>query len=214
MRLRDPATQKWIIMVGLTIGLVYGFSNYVFLPRKEQIRQATEKLKNERERLEKGKRVAKNFRSIQEDYDQLLVNWGAALELLPTEKEMDDLLEQVTLAGLRSEVTFLLFKPLEPIEHPYYWENPIQIKTLSTYHRLGEFFSKVASLPRMVNISKVRMGAWAPREERSSNTVEADFVATIYIFKQLGTPATVVPSSAKAPVQKAPSKEKQKQKRT
>ncbi len=193
MRLRDPATQKWIILVGLAIGLVYGYSNYVFLPRKDQIRQTTEKLKVERERLEKGKRVAKNFRSLQEDYDQLLTNWGAALELLPTEKEMDDLLEKVTLAGLSSEVTFLLFRPMEPVEHPYYWENPIQVKTVSTYHRLGEFFSKVASLPRIVNISKVRMGAWAPREERSSNTVEAEFVATIYIFKQLGMPATVSP---------------------
>jgi type IV pilus assembly protein PilO len=199
MRLRDTATQKWIILVGLAIGLIYGYSNYVFRPRKDQIRETTEKLKLERERLERGKRVAKNFRSLQENYDQLLTNWGAALELLPTEKEMDDLLEKITIAGLRSEVTFLLFRPLEPVEHPYYWENPIQVKTVSTYHRLGEFFSKVAALPRIVNISKVRMGTWAPREERSSNTVEAEFVATIYIFKQLGTPASVsqVPDAPK-----------------
>ncbi|MBM3325276.1 MAG: hypothetical protein FJY66_06370, partial [Calditrichaeota bacterium] len=90
-----------------------------------------------------------------------------------------------------SEVIFLLFRPLEPVEHPYYWEHPIQVRTLSTYHRLGEFLSKVAALRRIVNISQLKMTAWSSREERTPNTVESEFVATIYIFKQPGTPATV-----------------------
>lgn len=191
MKLRNPAVQKWLLLGGAVIALVYGYSNYVYSPRKEAIRQSSEKLKQERERLERGKRVAKNYRVLQANYTQLTVNWEAALELLPTEKEMDDLLKRITLAGQSSEVTFLLFRPLEPVEHPYYWENPIRVKTLSTYHRLARFLSKVAALPRIVNISGLRMTAWAPRKGRSVNTVEAEFLATIYIFKPLGSPATV-----------------------
>ncbi|MFH1010486.1 MAG: type 4a pilus biogenesis protein PilO [bacterium] len=212
MKLRDPAVQKWIVLAGLTIGLIYGYSNYVFLPKKDAIKASTQKLKGERERLEKGKRVAKDFRSIQEDYQQLLATWDAALELLPTEQEMDDLLEKITLAGQSSDVSFLLFRPLEPVEHPYYWENPIQVRTLSTYHRLGEFFSKVAALRRIVNISQLKMTVWSSREERSPNTLEAEFVATIYIFKQPGTPATVKPpeSSAKPKAANPPAKRQQK----
>ncbi|MBM3324324.1 MAG: hypothetical protein FJY66_01515, partial [Calditrichaeota bacterium] len=77
MKLRDPAVQKWIVLAGLTIGLVYGYWNYVFLPKKEAIKISAQKLKEERERLEKGKRVAKDFRSIQDDYQQLLATWDA-----------------------------------------------------------------------------------------------------------------------------------------
>jgi type IV pilus assembly protein PilO len=165
--------------------------NYVFLPKKEAMKQMTEKLKSARERLDQGKRVARDFRSIQEDYQQLLATWDAALELLPTEQEMDDLLEKITLAGQSSDVTFLLFRPLEPVEHPYYWENPIQVRTVSNYHHLGEFISKVAALRRIVNISQLKMSAISAREERTENTVEGEFVATIYIFKQPGTPAMV-----------------------
>ena len=191
MKLRDPVLQKWLILAGMAIGLVYGYLNYIYLPRKETIQQTTQELKTARERLERGKRVAKNFRTFQANYANLLGNWEAALELLPTEKEMDDLLKSVSLAGQGSEVTFLLFKPLTPVEHPYYWENPIQIKTLSTYHSLGSFFSKVAALPRIVNISGLKMTAWSSRKERSNNSVESEFIATIYIFKPLGAPATV-----------------------
>lgn len=203
MKLRDPGAQKWLVLGGLAVALVYGYFNYVYRPRKEKIRQTTHTLGVERERLEQGKRVAKNFRTLEASCAQLQVNWEAALELLPTEKEMDDLLRRVTLAGQSSGVTFLLFRPLEPVEHPYYWENPIRVRTLSTYHRLGEFLSKVAALPRIVNISELRMTAWVPRKGRSHSTMEAEFLATIYIFKPLGTPPTVStpesPSTRKAP---------------
>jgi type IV pilus assembly protein PilO len=191
VKLRDPALQKWLILVGLAVGIIYGYSNYFYLPRKETIRQTIQELKAAQERLERGKRVAKNFRTFQANYANLLGNWEAAMELLPTEKEMEDLLKSISLAGQSSDVTFLLFKPLEPVEHPYYWENPIRVKTLSTYHSLGSFFSRVAALPRIVNISGFKMMAWSSRKERSNNTVESEFVATIYIFKPLGAPATV-----------------------
>ncbi len=191
MKLRDPAIQKWMIIGGLAIGLAYGYLNYIYQPKKARILQIGQKLKTDRERLERGKRVARNFVSFRDNYEQLLVNWDAALELLPTEKEMDDLLKQITLAGQGSQVTFLLFRPLAPVEHPYYWENPIRVKTLSTYHNLGNFMSQIAALPRIVNISNLTMTAWAPRKGRSQNTVETEFLATIYIFKELGAPATV-----------------------
>jgi type IV pilus assembly protein PilO len=191
VKLRNPAIQKWLLLGGLAIALVYGYSSYVYRPRSEAIRQSAEKLKQEREHLERGKRVARSYRTLQATYAQLTVNWESALELLPTEKEMDDLLKRITLAGRSSEVTFLLFRPLDAVEHPYYWENPIRVKTLSTYHRLGQFLSRVAALPRIVSISGLRTTAWAPRKGRSVNTVEAEFLATIYIFKPLGSPATV-----------------------
>ena len=202
MKLRDPAVQKWMIIGGLAIGLAYGYWNYIYQPKKMRILQMEQKLKMDCERLERGKRVARNFDSFRDNYEQLLVNWDAALELLPTEKEMDDLLKQITLAGQSSQVTFLLFRPLEPVEHPYYWENPIRVKTLSTYHRLGEFMSKIAALPRIVNISNPTMTAWAPRKGRSHNTVETEFLATIYIFKELGVSATVSKSEEETPKSK------------
>ncbi len=191
LNLRKPSTQKWILSVGLAFTMLYGYVQFVYVPRQEHAQKLTDDIKTEMEMLAKGKRIAANFQTVQDDYGRLLHSWDIAHELLPTSREMEDLLRNVAMKGQQHSVDFLLFKPMEPVEQPYYWENPIQIKTLSNYHNLGRFMSDVASLDRIVNINNVKLSAFRPNRGRSPNTVEADFVATIYIFKELGSPAEI-----------------------
>jgi type IV pilus assembly protein PilO len=80
---------------------------------------------------------------------------------------------------------------MDPIEKPYYWEYPIQIKTLSKYHNLGNFLTDVASLDRIVNVSNMTLSNYVPPRGTSPYTVEADFEAIIYVFKELGSPVEV-----------------------
>ncbi len=190
---RNPNTQKWFISVAVAFTLTYGYVQFVYLPRRESARRLTEDIQTETEMLAKGKRIAANFQTVQDDYSRLLDSWNIAQELLPTSREMEELLRHVAMEGQKHGVDFLLFKPMEQVEQPYYWENPIQVKTLSNYHNLGEFLSAVAALDRIVNITNLKIGAYHPNRGRSPNTVEADFVATIYIFKELGAPAEVTP---------------------
>jgi type IV pilus assembly protein PilO len=190
INLRSPRTQKAIILSVLAFGLVYGYVNFVYTPRSETIKRLTAEIKTESDMLAKGKRIAANFQTVQDDYTRLMQSWDIAHELLPTQKEMEGLLKSVTLAGQEHDVTFLLFKPLEPVEKSYYWENPIQIKTLSRYHDLGKFFSDVASLDRIVNVNNLKLNGFKPNRGRSPYTVEAEFTASIYIFKELGAPTT------------------------
>ena len=199
LNLRNPRTQKWIIGAGLGFAMIYGYFEFVYFPRRETGHKLDADIKTEAEMLAKGKRIAANYQTVQDDYSRLLDSWQIAQGLLPSSKEMEGLLKNVAMKGQEHGVDFLLFKPMEPVEQPYYWENPIQIKTLSDYHDLGRFISSVAALDRIVNINNLKLSAFRPNRGRSPNTVEADFVATIYIFKDLGTPTTVTePATDKA----------------
>jgi type IV pilus assembly protein PilO len=197
LNLRHPHTQKWFIGMALAFTMLYGYIQFVYLPRKDAGRRLSEDVKTETEMLAKGKRIAANFQTVQDDYSRLVDSWNIAQQLLPTSKEMEELLKQVAQEGQQHNVDFLLFKPMEPVEQPYYWENPIQVKTLSSYHNLGQFLSAVASLDRIVNITNFKISAYHPNRGRSPNTVEADFVATVYIFKELGAPTTVASTNDK-----------------
>jgi type IV pilus assembly protein PilO len=194
LNLRNPNTQKWIILCALAFGLVYGYANFIYTPRREAMNRVVADIQKESEVLAKGKRIAANFKTVQDDYARLMQSWEIAQGLLPTQKEMEGLLKSVALAGQKRDVTFLLFKPLDPVEKPYYWENPIQIKTLSRYHDLARFFSDVASLDRIVNINGIKFTEYRPNRGRSPYTLEADFTASIYIFKDLGSPVTTAPT--------------------
>jgi type IV pilus assembly protein PilO len=191
LNLRSQTTQKWIIICTIAFGALYGFINFIYLPREDERKRLTLDIQKEHDLLARGKRIAANYQTVQDDYARLMESWQIAQELLPTNREMEGLLKSITLAGQQRNVNFLLFRPMDPVEKPYYWENPIQIKTLSSYHDLGRFISAVASLNRIVNINNLKFTAFRPNKGRSPYTVEADFVATIYIFKELGSPVSV-----------------------
>jgi type IV pilus assembly protein PilO len=196
INLRSPTTQKWIIAVTLLFGMFYGYYNFVFQPRNELLKKFAVDAKHEADLLERGKRIAANYQAVHDDYGRLMKSWEMAHDLLPTQKEMEGLLKTITMEGQERDISFLLFKPLDPVEKPYYWENPIEIKTLSTYHKLGDFLSAVASMDRIVNVSKLKLGAAKAAKGRNPLTVEAEFVATIYIFKDLGAPTSSQASTA------------------
>jgi Tfp pilus assembly protein PilO len=205
LNLRSPTTQKWIIISTLVFGVIYGYINFIYVPRDDECKRLTVAIQKEHDLLTKGKRIAANFQTVQEDYGRLMDSWHVAQDLLPSSREMGGLLKNITLAGQEWNVSFLLFKPMDPVEKPYYWENPIQIKTLSSYHDLASFMSEVASLNRIVNVNNLKLTSYKPNKGRSPHTVEADFVATIYIFKDLGSPVEVAqPDDKKATGGKKP----------
>ena len=195
VNLRNPATQKAVIVIALAFGVIYAYTNFLFIPRREKAKTLQSEIKKENDLLARGKRIAANFQTVQDAHARLMQSWEVAHDLLPTEREMEGLLKNITLEGQKRNVSFLLFRPLDPVEKPYYWENPIEIRTQSTYHDLGEFLSSVASLDRIVNINNLKLSAYQPNKGRSSHTVTAEFVASIYIFKGLDAPV----SNAAAP---------------
>ncbi|MBI5059411.1 type 4a pilus biogenesis protein PilO [candidate division KSB1 bacterium] len=210
INLRNQTTQKWIIVCTLTFGVVYAYLNFVHTPRADRIAKIATDIDRETELLAKGKRIAANFRTVEDDYARLMQSWQIAQELLPTQREMEGLLKSITLAGQENDLNFLLFRPQDPLEQAYYWENPIQIKTRSTTHNLGEFMSAVAALDRIVNVSNLKLTAYKPAKGRSHETVDAEFVATIYIFKSLGSPVTVESREEESKGQQRPGQKKPK----
>jgi type IV pilus assembly protein PilO len=191
INLRSQAVQKTLLVIFLAFGGMYAYFNFVYTPRKDKIVKMEFDIDKEQQLLRKGKRIAANFQTVQDDYARLMDSWEIAIELLPTRQEMDGLLKTVSEKGKERDVNFLLFRPMDPVEKPYYWEYPIQIKTLSKYHNLGNFLTDVASLDRIVNVANMNLSSYTPPRGTSPYTVEADFEAIIYVFKELGSPVEV-----------------------
>ena len=80
-------------------------------------------------------------------------------EQLPEEKEVSELLKQISELGLRSGLEILLWKPEARKTQPegLYVEIPVRVEVLAEYHRLGDFFSHISRLPRLVNISDIHL---------------------------------------------------------
>jgi type IV pilus assembly protein PilO len=170
------------ILVPLIIVLFYNFS---ISPRKKRIVDLTEQHKNVASVLETSRSYIEKYRSVKAAYDSISVIWDKLEELLPEEKEMPELLASISNAGKKSGAEFALFKPLPQLPHDFYEENPVQIKVTCTYHQLGSFLSRIAALPRLVNVDKLKLEGL----KEGKPTMNAEFVGIAYVTRKAPPPA-------------------------
>lgn len=183
---RDPNVQiaGLVIFVALMIGYVFFFSSLVPFGYKERSMQIG-KLEEEYEHLSadlmKAKQTASRLPQVREEYEQLSAKWDEAKTLLPTEKEMADLLAQVTVAGQRSGVNFLLFEPKPSAPRDIYMENPIEVQVEGNYHQIGMFMSRTSNLPRIINVNSIEMkNIPNPIDKEAPDVVQATMNMSAY----------------------------------
>jgi len=196
MNLKDPRVQKIMlgVMTLLIVSYVYFGTN--FLPFSYPVRSAKisalekEDAKISAE-LEKARKMVGNLARLEAEYQRLHEQWILAQELLPEQKEMPDLLRKVTSAGMKAGVEFALFEPAPVVPHDFYADHPVKVKVRGGYHQVGIFLSRLANLPRIVNVNKLELtqptgksgGGKNARSAGSANrlgTVEAEFTLSAY----------------------------------
>jgi len=67
------------------------------------------------------------------------------------------LLEQISQAGARNGLEFLLFQPEPEIKTMHYTELPIRIRVAGSYHRFGHFINELAGLSQTFSLQELRI---------------------------------------------------------
>ncbi len=224
MNLKEPKTQK--ILLGCFALIVGGYIYFgtSLLPFNYPVRKAKiEALAAEHEKLaaevEKARKVVGDLARLEAEYERLHDQWLSAQELLPEEKEMPELLRQVTTAGSRSGVEFALFQPNVPVAHEFYTDHPVEVTVRGNYHQVGSFIGRLSNLERIVNVDDLAMvqpvGKKGAKKKtttskkkpadagndvaaRSNTTVEARFTLTAYTLLTGVTAEAVEPQEASA----------------
>jgi type IV pilus assembly protein PilO len=80
-----------------------------------------------------------------------------AARALPDNKALPSVLAEVSRAGSRAGVNFLLFQPDPEIAGDAYREIPLSIKVEGSYHQIQEFFFHVSRLNRIVTIRNISL---------------------------------------------------------
>jgi type IV pilus assembly protein PilO len=111
----------------------------------KEIRNLREKERNKPILLEEVKKVEQEFEQ-------------AAL-MLPVEKEIPQLLKDISALGRNAGLDFLTFVPKPEIPRDYFNEIPVDISIRGPYHAVGFFFDQVSKLDRIVSVSNVKMSA-------------------------------------------------------
>lgn len=124
--------------------------------------------------------IAENLDTFRTEVAKLDVELKKALQQLPNEKEIDDLLAQVSTLAREAGLEIRLFKPQAEKKKDYYAEVPVELALTGTYHQLATFFDEVGHLDRIVNLDTFSLSQ--PRIGEEEVLLKSSLIATTFRF--------------------------------
>ena len=100
--------------------------------------------------------------------------------ILPPAKETPDLMRKVQALAAQSNLTINNFTPGATVNKDFYQEWPITMGLVGNYHNLALFFDKVSRLPRLVNVSNLKINSLGT--QTPSQTIGAGATATTFVY--------------------------------
>jgi type IV pilus assembly protein PilO len=177
---RLPRLQKVGMLCGavaLMVGL-YWFLVYRDYSAKLDAKQAI--LTKKQQELNEQMVILADLPKFRKETADMKGKRQKALEQLPNEKDIDKLLEDISSLAIESGLEILLFKPQQEVKRNFYAEIPVELKLSGGYHDLALFYDKIASLPRIVNVSDMLIEK--PQEVDGRNILQASCTAKTYKF--------------------------------
>lgn len=160
---------------------------FLFLqPNLEEI----DRLNNQKVRLAKQlqnvKNKAKDLPRLEAELVQVRNTFNEKAALLPKEKEIPQLLRDISSLGRNAGLDFLKFKPMPSVPRDFYAEIPVSINVRGPYHNVGFFFDKISKLERIVSVTNIKMGA--PKMEAGEMLLNSDCRLVTYQFTNTELP--------------------------
>src|SRR5206468_1811417 len=170
-----------VLIVG---GIVAAFYNFVVMPKNQMIESLQVELVRLDNEIQTLTLKVKHLDELIAANKQLEIELSKKKERLPPEEEAVMLLKQLSDLGVRLGLDIKLWKPGNPSEDPskLFIRMPVNVEVAGGYHTAGLFFDRINRLPRIINVSDLRMGS--PRVEQGRVVIQSVFDLTAFAAPQ------------------------------
>ena len=152
------STKKKVLILAAILCVIVGLYLYAFfLPQQEGLKAAKGELSKLAKELNESKAITRDLQKFKEQVQKLNEELKNALTQLPNEREIPEILKNISSLGKESSLEFTLFRPKPEEPQQFYAKVPIELVALGTYHNIGIFFDKVSKLPRIINVVDFNM---------------------------------------------------------
>jgi type IV pilus assembly protein PilO len=155
-----PLESKFKLILAVVILLlpVVIFYFAFFQPNEEKLASLDKKKITMEKKLRLVKKKAQNRARLQQELNEVTAIFEETSKLLPKEKEIPQLLKDISALGRNAGLDFLSFKPGKDVPKDFYAEIPVSIKVNGPYHNMGFFLDQVSKLNRIVSVTNVSLG--------------------------------------------------------
>ena len=192
------------MIVTLILVVVIGVAGWKFFPNLAQQRVDIEKrnsrLQDLNAEIAKGINLEKQLPQLERD----IANREQQLEhlkaVIPPVRSDSEIIQKFEFLAKRSRLDIAKTSPQKLRKKEFYDEYPLKLNVAGNYHDLAKFFERMARLPRIFNVSGVKITVNKSKQSRLNQSIKADFTAVTFIYREGG--------NAPAKKKKAPAKKK------
>lgn len=154
----DPRTRKNLLYGAVLLAVVAGFFYLqVYTPRVEANRALEDDLAKIQASNSRARGLTRGATSPEEALELFRRQLAVVEGLIPSSEELPDLLDAISAEAQRSGVEISLIQPVSATAERYYTRRVYDMAVLGQYHAIGEFLTRVASLPRVVTPTDLRL---------------------------------------------------------
>jgi type IV pilus assembly protein PilO len=187
----------WYGQVGvfavLALAGVGVFWNFYASPAQMSIDARQAQLATIRADIDRGLATARRLPEFRREVAQLEAQLDQLRTILPSERDVADLLRRVQTMATQSNLTIRGFTPQAVATRQLHAEWPIGLQLEGTYHNLGDFLERVSKFPRIINVTGIKIRAKPMPTDAS--TITAECTATTFVLIE---PKPAAPAAAPA----------------
>jgi len=147
-----PMWQKLIALAGLFVFLIISYLYFGWFPLENSIERQHKQVESQRILLKKNQAIARDLPKKREEFAKLEQQLKVALNMLPKQSQIPDLLENVSWAGTDSGLEFAVFTPKPEEIKQIYAEVPVEVSMTGSFRQLLTFLKRVGEMPRIVSV--------------------------------------------------------------
>jgi Tfp pilus assembly protein PilO len=167
------------LVLAVVIALVGEFAFPNFKQKRLDIEAQKSQLASLTAEIEKGRAAERKLSQFREEVKRLELELQKLLQVLPPEKDTEDLIKKVEALVHQGDFTLKSFKTAEPVPKEFYKEYPIDISLEGTYHNLALFFDRMSKFSRIINVEDLKMKGL---DNVPGKTMASTFIAKTFIY--------------------------------
>ncbi len=173
-----PTAQKVLLFVGTFAVICAAFYFLKYQDQLTQIKRLKAGVKEQEHKLVTLKNAAAKVKVLEKELEQSEEELRVLMTLLPDQKEIPGLLENVSRLGAKVGLENILFQPQPEIPQEFYATIPIRLDLLGTYNDVGVFLDNISKLNRILKVQSTSL----TRPKDKSGLLKVECTVVTYRF--------------------------------
>ncbi len=151
------AVHKVLLFAATVVLMGVAFYFLKFESQLDTLQQLTSQITEQQNKLVSLKASVVKVQALEKELAQSEEELAKLLMLLPDQKEIPGLLENVSRLGSKVGLENILFKPQPEVMEEFYATIPIRLDLVGTFNDLGVFLDSISKLDRILKVQSLTL---------------------------------------------------------